>query len=103
MEKIKCQSCGRELPPGSLKYVVEVKSFADFDGYLEEYEGDIDEGISELLDAMENIDADTLEEDISKELVYILCKRCAGPCAAHRQAMPPSRQDALCTNLTDSR
>jgi hypothetical protein len=25
---------------------------------------------------MENIDADTLEEDISKELVYILCKRC---------------------------
>lgn len=76
MEHLRCQSCGRDLPQGSLKYVVEVRSFADFDGYLEEYEGDIDEGISELLDAMENLDPDGLEEDISKELFYILCKRC---------------------------
>ncbi len=73
---IRCNCCGQELLSGSLKYVVELKSFADFDGYLEEFEGDIEEGIECLLDAMEHSDVRTMEEDVSKELVYILCKRC---------------------------
>ena len=59
-----------------MKYVVEIRSFADFDGYLEEYDGDVEEGINELLDSMEASDAKTLEEDVSKELIYILCKSC---------------------------
>ena len=75
-EMIRCDSCSRELPSGALKYVVELKSFADFDGYLEKYEGDIEEGIEYLLDVMVQIDAKDLEEDVSKELVYILCKEC---------------------------
>ncbi len=73
---IRCDSCSRELPSGALKYVVELKSFADFDGYLEKCEGDIDEGIEYLLDAMEQIDVKDLEEDVSREIVYILCKEC---------------------------
>ena len=76
MEKLRCHSCGKELPKGSLKYIVEIRTFADFDGYLEEYEGDVEEGINELLDTMENMDAKTIEEDVSKELIYILCKGC---------------------------
>ncbi|MBI5587113.1 MAG: hypothetical protein HY889_01950 [Deltaproteobacteria bacterium] len=59
-----------------MKYIVEIRTFADFDGYLEEYEGDVEEGINELLDAMETVDPKTLEEDVSKELIYILCKGC---------------------------
>lgn len=76
MQKLRCHNCSKELPGGSLKYIVEIRSFADFDGYLEEYEGDVEEGINDLLDAMENADTRTLEDDVSKELIYILCKPC---------------------------
>lgn len=76
MEKLRCHKCGRELPKGSLKYVVEVRSFADFDGYLEEYDGNIEEGINELLNIMEGIDPEVLEDDVSSEYIYILCKSC---------------------------
>jgi len=77
MQTLRCHICSKELPKGSLKYIVEIRSFADFDGYLEEYEGDMEEGINDLLDAMENVDTNTLEEDVSKELIYILCKSCS--------------------------
>ncbi len=76
MNKLRCHSCGRDLPKGTLKYIVEIRIFADFDGCLEEYDGELDEGLNELLDAMENADMKTLEEDVSKELIYILCKNC---------------------------
>ncbi len=76
MDTLRCHGCGIELPRGSLKYIIEVKSFADFDGYLEDYDGDVEEGINELLDAMESEDVDGLEEDVCHDVVYILCKRC---------------------------
>ncbi|MBI5811041.1 MAG: hypothetical protein HZB21_07640 [Deltaproteobacteria bacterium] len=76
MQKLRCHSCAKPLPAGTLKYVVEIRSFADFDGYLEEYEGDIEEGINYLLDAMESADPKTLEEEVVKEQVVILCKGC---------------------------
>ncbi|MEK7679656.1 MAG: hypothetical protein AAB356_05645 [Deltaproteobacteria bacterium] len=65
-----------ELPKGSLKYILEIRSFADFDGYLEDYDGDIEEGINDLLDAMESADPKAIEEDVSKEQLFILCKAC---------------------------
>lgn len=76
MEKLRCHNCGRELLKGTLKYVVEIRSFADFDGYLEEYEGDVEDGITELLEAMGSSDPADLEDDVSTELIYILCKSC---------------------------
>jgi hypothetical protein len=74
--KIMCHGCGKELPKGAMKYIVEIKSFADFDGYLEEYPGDVEEGINELLDVLEHADPKTLEEDVFQEFIYILCKGC---------------------------
>jgi hypothetical protein len=72
-----CNCCGRELLEGGLKYVVEVRSFADFDGYLEEFGGDnIEDGINELLDTVESMDVDSLEEDVYQVHTYILCKGC---------------------------
>ena len=76
MAELRCNSCGSMLPRGGLKYVIELKSFADFDGYLEEYPGDIEDGINELLDSMENMPTETLEEEVFQELVFILCKNC---------------------------
>ena len=72
----KCQCCAREFHEGNLKYVVELRSFADFDGYLEEYEGDIEDGINELLDAVEGMDEEALEDDVYQVQVFVLCKGC---------------------------
>lgn len=76
MERLRCHNCGRELQKGSLKYVVEIRSFADFDGYLGETEGEVEEGINELLSIMADLDPEVLEEDVTSEYVYILCKSC---------------------------
>ncbi|HHL39929.1 MAG TPA: hypothetical protein ENJ37_05435 [Deltaproteobacteria bacterium] len=79
----RCHMCGVELPRGSLKYIVEIKSFADFDGYLEEYEEYGDrvgattvEAMEELLDEIEGMDPEELEEDVYHQGVYLLCKSC---------------------------
>lgn len=76
VSKIRCYSCSRELPDGSLKYVIEVKSFADFDGFLEDYSGDVESGMVELVKEMEDIDQKTLEDEVYQEMVFILCKPC---------------------------
>jgi len=76
MHKLRCNGCGRDLAKGSLKYIVEIRTFADFDGYLEDYGDNVDDGINELLSAMEEMDAKALEEDVVKDFIYILCKRC---------------------------
>lgn len=76
MNKIRCYSCAKELPEGSLKYVVEIKSYADFDGFLEDYPGDVELGMVELLKELEDMDQKTLENDVYQEMVIILCKSC---------------------------
>ncbi|MEE9614605.1 MAG: hypothetical protein V3W31_06595 [Thermodesulfobacteriota bacterium] len=76
MSALRCDSCGKEMSRGGLKYVVEIRSFADFDGYLEEYPGDVEEGIADLIDAMDGADSKGLEDDVYQEIVYILCKEC---------------------------
>lgn len=79
MRNIRCYCCEKGLPEGSLKYVVEIKSFADFDGHLlPDYSGDIEADMMELLEEMDEIDAKALEGDVYKELVFILCKGCRG-------------------------
>ncbi|MDH4227375.1 MAG: hypothetical protein OEV59_06440 [Deltaproteobacteria bacterium] len=77
MKITRCHGCGRELAAGALKYVVEVRSFADFDGYLEDVEGgEIEERMNELLDAMEHMNQSDIEEDVYRERIYLVCKHC---------------------------
>lgn len=75
-ERLRCNCCGRELYEGGLKYVVEVQTFADFDGYLDEHGDDVEQSINELLQTMEGMDQERLEEEVTSEHVYILCKTC---------------------------
>ncbi len=72
----RCNCCNKELKEGSLKYIVELRSFADFDGYLDEYEGDIEEGIGELLDVVDEMSEESLEEEVYQVQYYILCSEC---------------------------
>jgi hypothetical protein len=68
--------CGRILKPGSLKYLVNIKVVADFDGVINEGEGDIDEMINDVLKQIEDMDAEELERDVYEELNLVLCKIC---------------------------
>ncbi|MFQ5480430.1 MAG: hypothetical protein ACE5DW_04050 [Thermodesulfobacteriota bacterium] len=77
MEKLRCQNCGLDISPEALKYVVEIRSFADFDGYIDEdNSGGIEDDINTFLDAMEDMDITKVYEEVSKDLILILCKKC---------------------------
>ena len=73
---VRCHCCGKDLPLGGLKFVIEVKSFADFDGYIEEYPGDVEEGINDLIDSIEHADPKSLDDEVYEEFIYLLCKKC---------------------------
>lgn len=100
MNKIRCYSCAKHLSEGSLKYVVEVKSFADFDGYLEDYPGDVESGMVELLKELEDMDQKTLEEDVYQEMTFILCKACKDK--FYKNLLGVSEQDALDKEIKDT-
>lgn len=74
IEMIECDRCGKNLPPGGLRYVVTISVTADFDGVIEEEAGE--EEIRKALEDAESRDADDLENDVHKEMAYILCKPC---------------------------
>jgi len=76
MNQVRCDCCGKELSKGGLKYVVEIKAFADYDGYIEEYPGDVGEAVNDLLDVMDSMEAKDIEEDVFQEMIFILCKSC---------------------------
>jgi len=75
MEKLRCQNCGIDMDPDALKYVVEIRSFADLEGSIGDAAEELEDGINTFLDTMENMEL-TRAEDISTDLILILCKKC---------------------------
>lgn len=71
-----CIRCGRNLPQGSLKYVVDLQVYADFDGYLPEEEGDLQVRMKRLVEEMEFKDKAGLQADVYLRQVYLICKDC---------------------------
>jgi len=76
MSNFKCQCCDQENPPGGLKYVVEIKSFADFEGYIEGNDGEAESSVNDLLMYMDDIDQQVLEDDVYQEMRFTVCKDC---------------------------
>jgi hypothetical protein len=76
MEKRHCLRCGKELPPGTLTYVVHIRVFAGFDGLLVEPEEDIDQQLNQLLEQVEKSDPKELEKEVYEEFTLLLCKSC---------------------------
>jgi hypothetical protein len=68
--------CGKDLPEGSLKYVVDIRVYADFDGVLRFPEGDIEEEVGRLMERIERMDPQELERDVYQEMAFLLCKGC---------------------------
>ena len=76
MKEQHCMRCGKELPLGSLNYVVQIRVFSGFDEVLLEPEGEIDQQIKEILKQIEKSDPEELEKDVYEEFNLILCKSC---------------------------
>ena len=76
MKDRQCSRCGKEFPPGSPAYVVNVRVFADFDGVLLDPEEEIDRQLNEVLDHIQELDPEELEKEVYEEFNLLLCKRC---------------------------
>jgi len=72
----KCFRCGKELPPGSLIYVTQIRVFAGFDGILLEPEEGIEQQLEHLLKQVEESNPEDLEKEVYQEFTLILCKSC---------------------------
>jgi hypothetical protein len=73
----KCKMCSKQLPLGSLKYVVSIKVFADFDEVIQEDEApSSEEDLQKLVDSIDDSDPQKLEEDVYMERVFVLCDQC---------------------------
>lgn len=71
-----CFRCGKELPPGSLTYWMNIRVFAGFDGLLLEPEEGIDHQLKQILKQIEQSDPQELEKEVYEEFTLLLCKSC---------------------------
>ena len=72
----KCFRCGKDLPPGSLTYVTQIRIFSGFDGILLEPEEGVDRQLRQLLKQVEQSNPEDLEKEVYQEFNLILCKSC---------------------------
>ena len=71
-----CIRCGKNLPPGSLRYVVDIRVSADFDGYLTDEKGNVEVGMEKLIEEIEQREEVDLTEEVYLHRVYLICKDC---------------------------
>lgn len=104
-----CFGCGKILPPGSLKYVVQINVFADFDGVIQESElGEEDilssegtgSGIEQLLLEIQQMDPSKLENDVHQQMAFVLCPACKdkflkNPIVESDSAQAPSKNSGI--------
>jgi len=76
MKEKNCFRCGKELQPGGLFYVVDIKVLSGFDGILAESAEGIDQQLKQLLEQAERSDPRELEKDVYEEITLIMCKSC---------------------------
>jgi len=72
----RCFRCGKDLPPGSLTYVTQIRIFAGFNGILLEPEEGVDRQLRQLLKQVEQSNPEDLEKEVCQEFNLILCKSC---------------------------
>lgn len=73
MRKIQCSFCARPLVPGSLRYVLMWKMFADYDGIIDLED---EKKLEATMKAVEAASPADLEDQIYMESRHILCSSC---------------------------
>jgi len=74
-----CATCGRSLPTGSLRYVVELAVTADFDPVLvfpDDLDGEIEQALDAIQEAADQGLAGKLEEQVVARRAFLLCPEC---------------------------
>jgi hypothetical protein len=72
MGGLSCVRCGRYLSPGSLKYVVHIKIYADFDGFLSVSDEISEADMDRILEEIESRTPEDLERDVYEEIGLLL-------------------------------
>lgn len=73
----KCNMCDKQLPLGSLKYVVSLKIVADYDEVIQEDDATSSvDAIQMIVDNLDDADPQKLEEDVYMERIFLLCPKC---------------------------
>jgi len=73
MSRVRCGFCARPLEPGSLRYVLMWKLFADYDGIIDLED---EKKLEVTIRAVEAASVADLEEQIYMESRHILCPLC---------------------------
>lgn len=67
-----CSKCGRDLLPGKLKYVVHIRVYADFDGFLSIDDEEVEGGMARILEEIESRDPEEMEREVYQEIGFFL-------------------------------
>ena len=73
MDRVRCGFCARPLEPGSLRYVLMWKLFADYDGIIDLED---EKKLEVSMKAVEASSTADLEDQIFMESRHILCPLC---------------------------
>ncbi len=80
MNNQSCSKCSKKLPTGSLKYILSIKLYADFDGDIEKpVETDIEKDMDDLdylIKCLGDSKQEEMENDVHREMAFLLCKGC---------------------------
>jgi hypothetical protein len=71
-----CDKCGRPLGRGELSYQVTIDLVSMFDGYIEAAEGDVDEELERLIEAVSRQDPDEVAKDVAQTIQLVMCRAC---------------------------
>ncbi|MFH1136034.1 MAG: hypothetical protein V1816_08095 [Pseudomonadota bacterium] len=71
-----CQKCGRPFRPGQLKYHLRIELISLFDGVIEEPDGDVDEELERLIQALSRQDSDAVAKDVAQDIALVICRDC---------------------------
>ena len=74
-----CDMCGEKIERDKLRYNLKMKLFAAYDTLeieSSDLKRDYEEEIRSLVEEMKNMDPRQLEEDVSKQLAFDLCRPC---------------------------
>ena len=66
---IKCRRCGKVLPPGSLKYIVQIHITADFDNYITEEEFNEEVPLEKIVESVERQEG-RAERDVMDDMLF---------------------------------
>src|SRR4030042_2170981 len=67
-----CFRCGKEIPEGSLNYLVNIRIFSGFDDLILEPEDEVDEDLKHILEEIEQLDPQELENEVYEEFSLLL-------------------------------